>query len=455
MLRVLRLALAVAVLTLMVRGGPAYPQNVFEKLVNPGDLIQGHAKYEKDCNACHVPFSRQSQTQKCLDCHKEVAADRNSEKGFHGRNPQAAKSECRHCHGDHKGRDADVVGLDVETFNHAFTDFTLEGRHKTAQCGACHAKGIKFAKAPSACYDCHKKDDPHKGRLGEKCDTCHAVKDGWRKTHPFDHSKTKFPLKDAHVKVNCQACHVGERYKDLPTTCVSCHRIQDVHQGRYGGKCESCHASTKWKEIHFDHDKTKFPLRGGHAKAKCDKCHSGNLYADKLETACVTCHKKDDPHEGRLGRQCENCHKDTGWRSKTAFDHDLTRFPLIGLHAAVPCEECHVSSNYKGTQRDCHACHKDDHHKGTLGAGCASCHNPNGWAFWRFDHDRSTKYPLTGAHKGLECAACHKQQNVKKAVAPTNCNGCHAADDAHQGAFGKACESCHTTTRFRQTKLRR
>lgn len=444
---------AALLLALALLGGGARAQSLFEKLVMPGQVIRGHAKLEKDCNNCHVPFARQSQSDKCLDCHKEVAADRRSEKGFHGRNAQASRSDCRHCHGDHKGRDADVVGLDSETFNHAFTNFALEGAHKSVQCGSCHAKGSKFRKAPNACVDCHKKIDPHKGRLGDKCASCHAVADGWRKTRIFDHERTKFPLKDAHAKVKCQACHTGERYKDLATQCVACHRIQDVHKGRYGAKCESCHAPRKWTEVHFDHGKTRFPLRGGHAKAKCDKCHSGNLFTDKLETACAACHKKDDPHKGQLGERCETCHNDLGWRKKTAFDHDLTRFPLIGLHAAVPCEECHVSTSYKGTERACRACHKDDHHRGRLGTDCAACHNPNGWAFWRFDHDRQTKYPLAGSHRGLECAACHTRESVAKAVAPRQCHACHAADDAHRGTFGRACDKCHTTTRFRQTRI--
>ena len=62
---------------------------------------------------------------------------------------------------------------------------------------------------------------------------------------------------------------------------------------------------------------------------------------DKLSTTCVSCHKKDDPHRGQLGPNCETCHNERGWRQKVAFDHDLTRFPLIGHHGLVPCEESH------------------------------------------------------------------------------------------------------------------
>ena len=456
MTRVLRLLSACCVaglLGLVLVGAlapwPARSQSLFEKLVMPGELIKGHQKEEKDCGNCHVPFARESQSGKCLDCHKDVAADRKAAQGFHGRNPQASKAECRQCHGDHKGRGADIVGLDRETFNHAFTDFKLEGGHKTAPCQSCHAPGVAYRKAPGACNDCHKKIDPHQGRLGDKCASCHAVDAGWKRTQTYDHAKTKFPLLKSHAKVACLACHVGERYKDLPTSCASCHGLQDTHQGRYGAKCETCHAPEKWTLAKFDHDKTKMPLHGQHAKVKCDRCHTGNLYTDKLAAVCVACHKKDDPHRGQLGDKCERCHKDTGWRGKVAFEHDLSRFPLIGLHAAVPCEECHRNADYKATPRDCAGCHKDDNHRGRLGPACGQCHNPNGWALWRFDHDKRTKFALLGAHRGLDCAACHKREQVTKATAPTDCFGCHAADDAHRGAFGRACDKCHTVERFR------
>jgi hypothetical protein len=82
----------------------ARSQNLFEKLVITGPVIEGHAKLEKDCSNCHEPFSRKSQTRLCLACHKEIAADRQTTKRFHGRQPDAAKQECTHCHTDHKGR---------------------------------------------------------------------------------------------------------------------------------------------------------------------------------------------------------------------------------------------------------------------------------------------------------------------------------------------------------------
>lgn len=435
--------------------GSAQAQNLFEKLVMPGPLIEGHAKLEKECMSCHEPFVRQSQSRLCLDCHKDINKDRQQNRGYHGRHANASVQDCRHCHTDHKGRTFDIVQLDRETFNHAATSFELRGAHATVACGGCHKQKVKFRQAPQRCFECHKAADRHKGRLGEACDGCHSEKD-WRTVKPFDHAKTKFALDGAHKNVGCAACHAGEHYKDLPTTCISCHQIQDRHGGRYGEKCETCHKPEKWVKVHFNHDRsTKFPLRAAHAKAKCDACHPGNLYRDKLAMTCVSCHKKDDPHNGTLGANCQNCHNDSGWRKKVAFDHDATRFPLVGKHAVVPCEECHRSTNFKEAPRACENCHKDTHHDGRLTAKCAQCHNPNGWARWRFDHNTQTRFRLTGAHQGLQCHACHTVKNTTKVTAATDCYGCHARDDIHQGSFGRACEQCHTTASFKQRVGRR
>jgi hypothetical protein len=250
--------------------------------------------------------------------------------------------------------------------------------------------------------------------------------------------------------VACSSCHANEKYKGVPTACASCHQLQDVHQGRYGAKCDSCHQPEKWKTIRFDHSRqTKFPLRGKHASVTCDACHKGDLYRDKLAMTCISCHKKDDAHKGQLGPNCQQCHNETAWRKKVAFDHDLSRFPLLGKHAIVPCEECHKSTSFKDTPMACVSCHPDEHHQGTLTSNCALCHTPNDWKRWRFDHDKQTSFPLTGAHAGLTCAACHREKNVTKISLPGSCYGCHAGDDDHQGNFGRACEKCHNTKSFK------
>lgn len=448
-----RRASAIVIATVLLAfQGHAMAQTLLEKLVMPGPLVEGHAKLEGECSKCHEPFSRHSQTRLCLVCHKEIAADRAQNAGFHGRQRRAATLQCNQCHTEHKGRSADINQLDRETFDHDHTNFRLVDAHKRVPCDGCHTEKKRFRKASSICFDCHKKVDPHRGRLGERCDNCHTATK-WRETKPFDHGKTKFPLQRRHRNVACATCHAGQLYKDLPSSCVSCHRLQDVHADRYGNRCETCHDQNGWKTSHFNHDKTRFPLRGGHARVRCDTCHTGDLYRDKLATTCVSCHRKQDPHKGRLGERCERCHNVTDWRKNLSFDHELTRFPLIGLHASVACEECHRSPAYKDTPVACEKCHKD-FHQGRLGTACGNCHNPNGWARWRFDHARQTRFPLVGAHERLVCEACHKVKSPANLRLATNCVSCHLSADVHRGAFGQDCERCHVATGWRKLNIR-
>ena len=454
-LRLAQLSAAVVVLAALAFLDGAQAQNIFEKLVMPGELVTGHAKLEKECSNCHESFTKASQSKLCLGCHKDVASDVSRKIGAHGRRPEVAKSECSHCHEDHKGRAADILALDPQTFNHALTDFPLAGAHTGVACQSCHAAGKKHREAPSECVGCHKKDEPHKGRLGDRCQGCHDV-EHWLPAKTFDHTKTDFPLTGAHKEVECTACHASQQWKGIAKTCSDCHHIQDAHNGRYGSKCETCHKPEKWKAIRFDHDTaTKFPLKGEHRKVLCDSCHTGDLYRDKLAAACSSCHKKDDPHKGQLGTKCEACHNEVAWRQKVAFDHDLSKFPLIGLHTAVTCEACHTSQTYKGTPTNCSACHSDTHHEGRLGAQCERCHNPNGWPLWRFDHTKDTHFPLTGKHAAVACHGCHAARNVANPKLPTDCFSCHSGDDAHRGAFGRACATCHTTAGFNATLRRR
>ena len=442
-------------LVLVFWSGAASAQTFFERLVMPGDLIAGHAKLEPNCSNCHAPFSKNQQRTLCLDCHKEISRDIDAGAGFHGRRPEIKVQECNHCHTDHVGRDADIVRLDRETFDHDFTDFALDGAHVGLACVSCHEDGKKFAAAPGECAGCHEEDEPHMGRLGRDCASCHKTA-AWNDLKPFDHSGTGFALDGAHRDIACASCHLGEVYKGLPSTCADCHRIQDVHQGRFGLRCETCHAVTKWTEVRFNHDTdTRFMLRGKHAEAKCEACHTANLYGQKLATDCYSCHRDDDPHDGQLGEACDSCHSPEDWLKEVVFDHDITRFPLIGLHAVVPCEGCHQSAAYRDAPTGCVDCHEaDDFHEGRLGKTCSTCHNPNGWERWVFDHDTQTRFALTGAHFGLECKACHSDARSADLKIPGACISCHARDDTHRGQFGSQCQTCHTTKSFRNARLR-
>ena len=243
--------LALVAILLATRPGAA--QNPFERLIMPGPLIKGHAKLEAECSNCHKLMSKEAQDQLCQDCHKPIAADRASGRGYHGKSKEVGAHACRHCHSDHKGRDADIVRLDLDMFDHAATNFALVGRHVGVACEGCHKLDVTFRKAPSVCKDCHDKASPHRGQTGNECQSCHNEK-GWREIR-FDHEKTKFPLTGAHADVGCKACHGDARYKDVATACVACHKEQDKHKGQRGEKCEGCHTTKAWSQVAFDHAK--------------------------------------------------------------------------------------------------------------------------------------------------------------------------------------------------------
>jgi len=156
-----------------------------------------------------------------------------------------------------------------------------------------------------------------------------------------------------------------------------------------------------------------------------------------------------------MGKDCQRCHNENNWVNNVIFDHDLSSFPLAGLHALIPCEQCHISRPFKHIDSSCVDCHRsDDKHEQTQGEHCANCHTPNGWSLWNFDHNSKTDFLLDGKHNDLACSACHKKPVRKKASAPQICGQCHIADDAHDGDFGKHCDRCHSTSEFSDIKRR-
>ncbi len=434
--------------------GASQAETWFEALVMPGKLATAHAKLESKCENCHGSFAQDTQPKLCLNCHETVAADVATGAGFHGRAPEARALSCSSCHDDHQGRDFNMVPLDAETFDHSWTDFSLVGAHTAASCESCHLTGKKFAEAPSACVDCHKLNDPHKGALGTDCSSCH-VGTRWDEVKAFDHSKTKFPLVGSHVTLNCDSCHAAEVWTGLPIDCIGCHMIDDVHENRFGADCATCHESGDWAKVRFEHDRdTDFALTGKHLETDCTGCHLPGGDAAKTTTDCIGCHQADDVHKSTLGEDCASCHGTESWVQEVVFDHDLTQMPLLGLHAIVPCEGCHNSKAFSEVDIACVSCHiGDDVHKAALDTDCATCHNPNGWVFWRFDHGTQTDFLLTGAHNGLVCEACHTPGTVATDV-PVACAECHQKEDIHKGTFGANCEACHGTDTFKGAQLR-
>jgi len=502
----------------------AYAESL-ESLFSPGDLSHAHADLGEQCSKCHDKANKSRQDQLCMDCHdhKNILNDIQNKKGFHGRIKMQGVNACKQCHREHRGEDAAIVTLNKGSFDHNNTDFKLKHRHSVLNCQSCHEPDKQYREAPTRCIGCHEDQDIHKGKLGEKCESCHVEK-GWKESG-FDHDTVDdFPLRGKHQDVDCQLCHVGNRFKDTPKQCVSCHSLNDVHGGRYGKKCHTCHEEKDWEEVKFDHYReTEYRLTGQHRQVDCDSCHTGDLYKDKLKTSCFSCHKNDDehkgrngekcqdchsteqwgkskfshdketdfpltgehkgleceschrgdlttelktdcfschrhedPHNGEMGEACDQCHNTKGWREKLFFEHDITRFPLIGLHAVTSCEQCHFSQDYRAAPIQCIKCHQDqDEHKGRFSDNCAKCHNPNSWKTWLFDHGKQTDFKLEGAHEEIECYSCHRSKMTEKSGLGSDCVDCHSGDDIHQGGFGRDCTRCHNTNDFREVDMTR
>jgi hypothetical protein len=311
------------------------------------------------CEACHLAGAKFRQSPSiCVACHSKD----DKHKGNLG-------TQCQSCH--------DPTGwASVAKFDHTKTEFPLEGAHVKLTCAQCHA-GERYRGVPKTCVGCHKKDDVHKGNLGPDCAACHAVK-SW-KDATFDHDRhTKFPLRGAHHTLECAACHGKGVIKKVKSACIACHRKDDVHKGQLGPKCETCHGATGWrKRVKFDHDRTRFPLKGLHVEVACKSCHKTAAYKD-APVECAQCHS-DPLHQGRLGSQCESCHSPKGWPF-FRFDHDtVTRFPLRGAHRSAACHACHrdrqpATLRLPGACVDCHAA--DDVHQGSFGRRCERCHTP-------------------------------------------------------------------------------
>jgi hypothetical protein len=491
-----------------------------EKLLMPGQVTRAHIKQEDTCADCHDRSNARTQTSLCLDCHKPIAADVREHHGHHGRMPNAGAGECRACHTEHKGRQADIVHLSTALFDHRQTDFALEGAHGALACDACHKPREAWRKAPATCVGCHKADDVHRGQFTLSCGECHSSL-SWT-GGKFDHEKTSFKLTGAHQTVTCDACHVGGRYKQTPKTCAGCHATDDEHRGsrgsdcgkchvtkewktakydhlketgyallgdhadincvachrsgnykdkipkdcngchaaddahagRFGVKCDDCHDNQKWQPVTYDHAaKAKFPLLGAHAKIDCYACHTAVVASQTLAKDCAGCHRSNDPHGGRLEGGCETCHGESSWARDVVFDHDLTRYPLLGLHRIVSCAQCHSTLAFDRAPLQCVECHSpDDVHKGGLGKKCETCHSSNGWPLWVFDHAKDAHFPLLGAHGKLQCAACHHEPpgTVKMSQ---QCVACHRKDDRHLGQYGAKCDRCHTADSWKGARI--
>ena len=450
--------------------------------ISPGDLTSAHSKYEgiSNCTKCHV-LGKQVQVSKCLDCHSEIKNLIDLDRGYHSGSEVKGK-DCWDCHSEHHGRNFRIVNFNKEKFDHNKAGYELTGKHAKINCEDCHklefiqihevlTRKNTFLGLIPECRSCH--EDIHKGSLGDKCSSCHNTI-SFKKVENFDHSKAAFKLTGAHLNAPCIKCHPDENIngKKVPklkgisfSSCENCHK--DVHQGKFGNDCQSCHLTTNFKIINqkvFDHNKTNYPLVGQHQFVNCSKCHGNNLNSRPRHENCSDCHT--DYHNGEFNsgaiiRDCSACHNLSGFDPSafTINEHNKIDFKLSGAHLAVPCKNCHFKTDkwhFRKIGEKCIDCHQNIHgneitDKYMQNNNCLECHSIENWNTISFDHALTT-FPLGGKHKSVSCGECHyKEEEPGKKVfrfisLDSKCETCHA--DVHYGQFIKNgnsnCGRCHT-----------
>lgn len=426
--------------------------NVAAAQLSPGPLSHAHQKLEgvKNCLQCHG-LGESSVDSRCLECHREIGWLREEKRGLHGHaDGPGREAGCAECHREHSGRDFAIIHWngndDFDSFDHSGAGWLLDGKHAETQCRDCHRPEL------------HTTEFPDKS--------------------PWSGGK--------------------ESWLGLESDCVACHR--DPHEGRLSTRCADCHDTADFRTIsekRFDHEVTRYPLRGAHADVACAQCHerSGGTLAMPAFERCDSCH--DDPHAGQTAvanvpRDCDECHTDRYFRPSTLDRrfHATTNFPLDDQHAPVDCARCHrdererfgsAAFEFRPKGDQCSDCHDDSHGSqltNLLGeATCARCHAKDHFrpsTFTVADHEQ-TRFPLREAHRSPKCQACHGPDRPGLPALPgrkalgtagvllqpefTECTACHA--DPHRGRFGAqgetpvdgGCQACHGEDSFRRVRM--
>ncbi|KAF0128565.1 MAG: Cytochrome c family protein [Bacteroidetes bacterium] len=328
----------------------------------------------------------------CLKCHKKEIKNGLDFQQFNG----IQFANCNSCHTDvHEnkfGNDCKKCHTEtsfrtiktISNFDHSKTDYPLEGKHLTVVCSACHKKAYTEKLKFINCIDCH--TDYHKGQLSKpgiplNCASCHTVNGFQGSSYSVEqHQASVFPLKGAHVATPCFECHKKTdvwSFREIGKDCNDCHK--DIHQSYIDEKyypqanCLSCHDEQSWGKVVFDHELTGFRLEGKHQQPSCRACHfkeekDGTVTQrfSGLTEKCTVCHT--DNHQQQFDVEgvtdCRKCHDFENWKA-TNFNHNTTKFPLVGKHAEIACTDCHketIQNNtrfipYKLSDYRCEACH--------------------------------------------------------------------------------------------------
>lgn len=176
-----------------------------------------------------------------------------------------------------------------------------------------------------------------------------------------------------HLAGDCGQCHApNDAGTSIDRKCLACHQnirkqqtdTLSLHARVADARCLACHTDHRGYAgslTRFDalssYDHPRFPLTGAHARVSCAGCHgsikSGATFK-RAQSDCMSCHQKDDKHNGGYGPDCAACHTTATW-SGVSIRHT---FPLAhgtrGGNSA--CTVCHkMAGNWKSYT--CYGCH--------------------------------------------------------------------------------------------------
>lgn len=230
----------------------------------------------------------------------------------------------------------------------------------------------------------------------------------------------------------------------------------------------------------FDHDATRFPLRGFHRFVECETCHvNGRFKGTPME--CRACHSGSSsiPGGGKSPKHiattdnCEACHRTQDWTQLVRVDHgevlgscaqchngqSAAGKPAAHIQTTAACDSCHntlswtmTRFDHSGISANCSSCHngvaatgKHATHLQTT-AECDTCHSTRAWTPAGFDHSGVTG-TCSSCHNGATATGKHQNHLITSA----ECDTCHStvawtpAQFDHTGVTGN-CAACHNGT---------
>lgn len=238
----------------------------------------------------------------------------------------------------------------------------------------------------------------------------------------FDHAATGFVLDGNHAVLDCESCHIGAVFDELPTQCDQCHDgvfavgVPPNHIPVIDS-CEVCHTTQGFEPsaatTTMDHS-----ILGAQA---CSTCHDNITATGKGPTHIQTT------------AECDLCHSVNTWVISGAPDHST--FP------PGSCIECHDNVAASGKPAD---------HINTTNL-CDACHRPFPASWAPVQSSAVDHSQVIGA-----CSSCHNNivasgKHPNHINSTDNCNACHlpgptpwglAATVDHNQVIG-ACVSCH------------